>query len=126
MSTLRAFPVESPDGSTVFFVRDRAAAGVWKVPVQGGPESQVGAFRFLGTSHNYAVRPEGIYYASSTDPEQWFELWLYRFATGKSESICRIEKRFGEGLSVSPDGRWLWFAADEARYGDLYMVENFR
>ncbi len=86
----------------------------------------MGAFRGLGTCHNYAVRPEGIYYASSPDPEKWFELWLYRFATGKSESICRIEKRFGEGLSVSPDGRWLWFAADEARYGDLYMVENFR
>jgi Tol biopolymer transport system component len=118
--------VESPDGTTVFFVRDRARSGVWKVPVRGGPESQVGAFRFLGTCHNYAVGPEGIYYASSPDPEQWFELWLYRFATGKSESICRIEKRFGEGLSVSPDGRWLWFAADEARYGDLYMVENFR
>ncbi|MBI1789405.1 MAG: PD40 domain-containing protein [Acidobacteria bacterium] len=118
--------VESSDGTTVFFVRDRAVAGVWKVPLQGGPESQVGAFRFLGTSHNYAVRPEGIYYASSAGPEQWFELRLYRFGTGESESICRIDKRFGDGLSVSPDGRWLWFAADEARYGDLYMVENFR
>jgi Tol biopolymer transport system component len=119
--------VESPDGTTVFFKRERAAASLWKVPVGGGPESQVGAFRFLGTSHNnYAVRPEGIYYASSPDPEKWFELWLYRFATGKPESICRIEKRFGEGLGVSPDGRWLWFAADEAQYGDLYMVENFR
>ena len=119
-------PVESPDGTAVFFVRDRAALSVWKVPVQGGPESQVGAFRFFGTSHNYVVRPEGIYYASWPDPEQWFELWLYRFASEKSESICRIEKRLAEGLSVSPDGRWLWFAAYETGYRDLYMVENFR
>jgi Tol biopolymer transport system component len=118
--------VESLDGTTVFFARDRAAAGVWKVPVRGGPESPVGVFRYLGTSHNYAVGTQGIYYASSPGPEQRFELRLYRFATGKSESICRIEKRFGEGLSVSPDGRWLWFAADEAHSGDLYMVENFR
>ena len=117
--------VESPDGRSVFFVH-RPSAGVWRVPVSGGPETEVGEFRILGTPHNFVVRSEGIYYAASADPEQWFELELYRFATGKSESLCRIEKRFGEGLSVSPDGRWLFFAADEARDGDLYIVENFR
>ncbi len=118
--------VESPDGKTVFFVRDRLSGGVWKVPVQGGPETQVGSFRILGYSQNYAVGPEGVYYASSTDPEKWFELWFFRFASEKSESICRIERRLGEGFSVSPDGRSLFFAADEFRDGNLYMVENFR
>ena len=118
--------VESTDGKTVFFARDRLSGGVWKVSTQGGPETQVGAFRVLGRSQNYAVRPEGIYYASSLEPEKWFELWLFRFASEKSEPICRIEKRLGDGLSVSPDGRWLWFSADEFRDGNLYMVENFR
>jgi len=118
--------VESTDGRTVFFARGRISAGLWKVSIQGGPENEVGPFRLLGTSHNYAVRPQGIYYAFSSDPEQWFDLFLYRFATGKSESLARVEKRLGVGLSVSPDGRWVLFAADEARDGDLYMVENFR
>jgi hypothetical protein len=119
--------VESVDGGTLYFARSRFSSEIWKIPVAGGQESRVGSFEMAGCrSQNYAVRREGIYYVTAPDPEHWFELWLYRFATGESESIRRIEKRIGEGLSVSPDGHWLLFAADEARNGDLYMVENFR
>jgi Tol biopolymer transport system component len=114
------------DGTEVFFARDRLSAPIWKVSVRGGQESMVGTFHITGRCQNFAVGAEGICYVLSTDPERWFELWLYRFATGKSELIRRIEKRHGRGLSVSPDGRWLVFSADEAQYGDLYMVENFR
>jgi eukaryotic-like serine/threonine-protein kinase len=119
--------VESADGATVYFARGGASTGIWKMPAAGGEESQAGAFRIFGCrSQDFAVSAEGIYYASSADPEHWFELWLYRFSTGKSERMCRIEKALWEGLSVSPDGRWLLFAATEAGSGDLYMVENFR
>jgi hypothetical protein len=119
--------VESVDGGTLYFARSRFSSEIWKIPVAGGQESRVASLEMVGTrSQNYAVRQEGIYYVTAPDPEHWFELWLYRFATGESESIRRIEKRIGEGLSVSPDGHWLLFAADEARNGDLYMVENFR
>jgi Tol biopolymer transport system component len=119
--------VESVDGGTLYFARSRFSSEIWKIPVAGGQESRVASLEMVGTrSQNYAVRQEGIYYVTAPDPEHWFELWLYRFATGKSESIRRIEKRIGEGLTISPDGRWLLFAADEARNGDLYLVENFR
>jgi hypothetical protein len=44
-----------------------------------------------------------------------------------SERLGRIERKLWEGLSVSPDGRWLLFSGfDNTRSGDLYMVENFR
>jgi hypothetical protein len=93
----------------------------------GGEETQAGSFKIFGCrSQNFTVSAEGIYYASSADPEHWFELWFCRFSAGKSERIRRIEKTLWQGLSVSPDGRSLFFAATGARYGDLYMVENFR
>ena len=87
----------------------------------------MGDFRVLGPrSENFAVRSDGIYYISSEDPQRWFEVWFYRFSTGKSEHIGRINEPVGDGLSVAPDRHWLLVAASEARSGDLYMVENFR
>jgi len=119
-------PLESPDGTAVFFTREPLSDHIWKVSVRGGEEAQTGGFRILGPCYNFAVSTQGIYYASSPDSERWFELWLYRFSTGKSEPISRIQKGLAEGLSVSPDGRWLLFAAVEGQFGDLYMVEDFR
>ena len=114
-------PEIAPDGE-----REPLSDGIWKVAAGGGEESRVGSFRISGHSNNFAVGREGIYYASSADPERWFELWFCRFSTGKSERISRIDKRLWAGMSVSPSGRWLLFTAMEAKSGDLYMVENFR
>jgi Tol biopolymer transport system component len=121
-------PVESPDGTNVYFVREGLSSGIWRVPAGGGAESQVGDFEIFGCrSQNFAVAGDGIYYASSADPERWFELWFYRLSSGHSERIGRIERKLWEGLSVSPDGRWLLFSGfDNTRSGDLYLVENFR
>jgi hypothetical protein len=111
----------------VYFARELFSAGVWKIPPGGGEETQVGTFRLLGCRpQNFTVHADGIYYISSEDPQRWFELWLYRFSTGTTERIGLVGQTVSEGLSVSPDGRWLLMSASEGRTGDLYMVENFR
>jgi Tol biopolymer transport system component len=120
-------PVESVDGATVYFGRQGAPGTVWKVPAGGGEETRVGNFTVNGRRYlNFAVGAQGIYYASTSDPIHWFELWRYRFSTGKSERIRRIETMFWQGLSVAPDDRWLLFVAAQDDHGDLQMVENFR
>jgi len=122
------FPVESADGTTVFFVSEEGSISSWKTTNTGGSESPVGEFHVLGSkAHNFAVTGQGIYYVSSTEPESWFEIWMYRFSNGRAELISRINnKRIWEGLSVAPDGLWLAFNASEPQGGDLYMVDNFR
>ncbi len=119
-------PVESPDGSVVYYAKGLFSDALWRVSAAGGKEAPVGALRILGRPHSFAVTAQGIYYASSSNPEQYFEVFLHRFATGSSERIAHIDKRLGDGLSVSPDGRWLLFPAFEDQFGDLYVVENFR
>ncbi|MFN0168198.1 MAG: hypothetical protein ACKV22_17370 [Bryobacteraceae bacterium] len=120
-------PVESVDGAMVYFGRQGPPGTVWKVPAGGGEEAQVGNFTVNGRRYlNFTVGAQGIYYASSSDPIHWFELWLYRFSTGKSERIHRIDTMFWQGLSVAPDDRWLLFVAAQNDHGDLQMVENFR
>jgi hypothetical protein len=65
-------------------------------------------------------------FAIFENPGRWFELRLYHFSTGKSERISLINKGISNGMSVSPDGRWLWFSGVDEGATDLYMVENFR
>jgi Tol biopolymer transport system component len=117
--------VESTNGGTVYYSREQMASGIWKVAAGGGEEIQVGSFRVF-QCHTFAVSSEGIYYTSSDAPERWLDLWLYRFTSGKSERISRINKRPWSGMSVSPDNRWLLFTASEGGSADLRIVENFR
>ena len=118
--------VESLDGSSVYYSRERTASGVWKVAAGGGEEQQVGDFRFSLHAGNFAVGKRGIYYIFSDEPERWFDLFLYRFSTGKPERISRVKKRPWNGIDVSPDERFLLFTTTEGDSSNLHLVENFR
>ena len=118
--------VESVDGGTVYFSRERTASSVWKVEAAGGEEQPVGDFRFSLHYSNFAVGRNGIYYIFSEEPERSFDLFLYRFSTGKPERISRVNKLLWTGISISPDDRYLLFTASEGGSADLHLVENFR
>jgi hypothetical protein len=120
---------ESPDGRFLYYFRGQPSGAVWRVPVAGGEEQPVA--ETLRGPLNIAVSAEGLYNVSWADyPLPGFLLRFYRFATGKSEVVGRINATLGTGLAVSPgpEGapRWLLFTDFEARRGDLVLVENFR
>jgi Tol biopolymer transport system component len=118
--------VESVDGWTVYFSRERTASSVWKTGTAGGEEQQVGDFHFSLHYSNFAVGRNGVYYIYSEEPERSFDIFLYRFSTGKSERISRVNKLLWTGICISPDERYLLFTASEAGSADLHLVENFR
>ena len=35
-------PTESPDGKTLYFAKESGTEGVWKMPMEGGPETTGG------------------------------------------------------------------------------------
>jgi Tol biopolymer transport system component len=51
---------------------------------------------------------------------------LYDFATRRARSLAS-DPRFGtdDGLSVSPDGKWLLYAGG-INTSDIMMIDNFR
>src|SRR5207248_1091127 len=113
--------VESLDGRTIYFSKQTGAGSIWKMPVEGGQETQLAGslYRF-----NFAVAKQGIYYMTASQSDGTSELKLYRFATGTSRTILPI--KFPElGMDVSPSGRYLAYTQVDEAGSDLMLVENF-
>jgi len=117
------YAVESPDGKFLYYSRSWYApenTELWRVPVEGGEETRI--IGSVGTGF-FAVGERGIYFLSG-----WVNpaVQLFHFATGKIETVARLEGQMAGGLSVSPDGRWLLYSKWQRRGSDLMLVENFR
>ncbi len=118
---------ETFDGRFFYYLKgDPEIAGLWKVSMDGGEESQVlkSVCRL-----NFAVVDKGIYLIPSFDSslnEESFPVQFFSFATEKVGTIAEIRGQPAYGFSVSPDCRWLLYAQYEPFGGDLWMVENFR
>jgi len=100
------------------------SSSLWKVPVEGGQETQV-----LKTVHcgNFAVTHRGIYFIPN-----WFKptiIDFLNFSTNRIEQITQFDVQPLCGFSLSPDGRYLLYTSLEpqTRSGTgLMLVENFR
>ena len=115
--------MESPDGSLFYFTRGPEKS-LWRVPVEGGEESQVLESLFGGI---YEVVEDGVYFVPPSTPEAGFSVQFLRFATGAVEHVMSLERQpGGKTLSVSPDGRSILYSQMEDFQSDIMLVENFR
>jgi len=112
---------ESTDGSTLYFVR-RAEEGftIWKIPIEGGEESQV--LSSLELPHGFRVFDDGIYFIRFSPSGRSFS--FYDFATGQTGQIIQDFKY--QAWSVSPDQKWLLVTKQQEAESDLFLVEDFR
>ena len=124
--------LESPDGKWLYYTRaEEEAAGLWKVPVDGGEEAKV---LESVNPRAIAVTAEGIYFLTDDGFEPagtrrpLASLQFLSFATGKTKPIATVEKApLGlTGLTVSPDRRWILYTRTDQQGSDLMLVENFR
>ena len=116
--------MESPDGSLFYFTRGPEKS-LWRVPVEGGEESQVLESLFGGI---YEVVEDGVYFVPPSTPEAGFSVQFLRFATGAVEHVFSLERQppIGNFLNVSPDRRSILYSQVEDFQGDIMLVENFR
>ena len=119
------YGVESPDGKFIYYLAETSegeGTELRRVPVEGGEE-----IRITGVVHPqfFSVVERGIYYISSSENPA---VQRFNFATRKVETVAKVEGRVAWGFSVSPDSRWLLYAALEggSEQSDLMMVEKFR
>jgi len=123
----------SPDGRFLYFTRAKGLSwtyresSLWKVPVEGGPETLV-----METIHSgyWCLTQNGMCYLDTTGREDLpFPIEFLDFGSGKKRMLTqlRVEPQWNlTSISASRDGRWLVFPDRERMQRDLILVENFR
>jgi len=76
------------------------------------------------------VVEQGIYFLTAEKMDRP-AIEFFNFTTGRLIEVATLAKPFRlatnpEGLSVSPDGRWILYTQEDQRDTDLMRVENFR
>ena len=117
-------PVESPDGRFLYFSKYEAG-GVWKMPVEGGEETQVLEEVRGGGWPNWALTPGGIYFLRF-DKSPHATVQFLDFASKKIIPIWTLEKEPGWGLSLAHDGKSIVYVQNEFAESNLILVKNFR
>jgi len=118
------YPVESYDRETLYFVKSGRASTIYALPLK--PEGAVTAVMGMPAVSDqslWTVVPEGIYFAPMAAPKS---LQYFDFASKRVQRISKFENNFVNGLSVSPDGRWLLYTQVDKENSDIMLVENFR
>lgn len=117
-------PLESPDGQKIFFSSFLPDSMVYEVSLNHpGEESAIPGMPVLADSSLWALASEGIYFIPKTAPHS---LRYYDFATAKTRPVLNIDKNLENGLSVSPDGRWIIYAQTDQLNADIMLVDNFK
>ncbi|HEY1217228.1 MAG TPA: protein kinase, partial [Bryobacteraceae bacterium] len=117
------FPLESPDGKMVYYVK---SGELFRVPVNGGQERPLGLHVIRD---DFAIMPDGIYYIAQMHGNQFRggELRFYDFATRRERVIQPLgDVLFLFGFSVSPDRKTFLYSAEQSTASTLLLVENFR
>ena len=53
-------------------------------------------------------------------------LRYYDFASREIRDVLKLQKDFSDGLSISPDGRYLLYSQVDDLNSDIMLVENYR
>jgi serine/threonine protein kinase/Tol biopolymer transport system component len=117
--------VWSPDGRTIAFARSTEAG--WKVYTRAADGTGAESLLFPGTGmFNYpeSWSKDGRWLvARSADEGGGFDLWKIPIGGGAAELYQRTPAR-ETGASLSPDGRWVVYSADDDGKTELY-VQSF-
>jgi Tol biopolymer transport system component len=123
--------LESPDGQTVYYAKERHAPGVWNVPANGGPERMVSE---LAWQNLWSVANDGVYYFDlSGQDQQVFDtprqipLRKIDLNTKKVTTVTSILTDLPNGvpaLDVRGDGKYLAWVGRREHRSELMLIRN--
>jgi Tol biopolymer transport system component/DNA-binding winged helix-turn-helix (wHTH) protein len=117
------FPQESFDGSLLYFALRPVNTDLHKISLNGDFQiSEVRGLPPIFRANLYEVVQSGIYFVPADAPRS---LRYFDFASRKVSDVFHLEKDFAQGLSVSPDGRWLLYSQVDEKNTDIMLADHF-
>jgi len=117
-----AIALESPDRTQVFFTKT-TERGLWMLDLVSGAESKMVADT-VGLEC-FAMGRRGVYFEHSGEGSG-FVISFMSFSDHVVHDLAIIEAPVGDGLTVSPDERYIVYSQIDHSGSDLFLVENFR
>jgi Tol biopolymer transport system component/DNA-binding winged helix-turn-helix (wHTH) protein len=118
---------ESPNGKHFYYAKGRDVPGIWRVPVEGGPETLVVDHHGAGFWRSWAVTEEGIYFVTAEMPPRPI-IEFFSFGTGEVRQVTTLDRPVSArvwGFSVSPDRRWILYTQSDQSSSDIMLMEGF-
>ena len=121
----------SPDGESIYFVRELTGTTLWKLSTGSGAVSQVMDGLVPYCSSCWAVSTKGIYYLGSTRASvNGQAIYFHDFATGSDKLIAEYPEPLlplgGGPFSLSPDGHYLLCVRVDPSNADVMRIEPYR
>ena len=115
---------ETPDGKLLYYTKEhRTATSLWRMPANGGPEVQivnsVWAEGFAPTRH-------GVYFLTPLTNDKLYAIEFLDSVRDFPVRLKTLTSPAVRGLSLSPDGSALIYAALVGSSSDLMLAEGFR
>jgi eukaryotic-like serine/threonine-protein kinase len=116
--------LETYDGTTLYYSKNRELPSLWKTPILGGDEIEIQPA--LNKWEQFALTSKGIYFVPRKGDRESSFLQFINLTGGPARNIATIDGAAIGSLSVSPDGRRILFSQIDQTISDLMLVENFR
>jgi serine/threonine protein kinase len=118
-------PMESRDGKYLIYSNVRAP-GIFRRSLEGdvraNPEERL-VEDYRPPAGGWAAAPDGIYY-TAIEGGTFRAIRFYDYATRASTDVFSAPLQIAGGLTVSPDSKYLWYAATPDNSGsDLALLE---
>lgn len=118
-----SYPLESYDGTTLFFVRRGYSEELYQLPLQSSStESLEKRIPALHDQSLYTVTSDGIYFVPSNAPKSILYL---DFVSGKVRKVTDMARPTNNGLSISPDGKSILYTQISEANANLMLVDHF-
>ena len=117
--------VESSDGKVLYFTWWTGNTNIMTLPLDrpGAPPQAVPGLPKVFDEAQWTLAANGIYFTPHDNPRI---ICFFDFAIGQTRQIFKADKDLGEGMSISPDGRYMLYSQIDESNADIMLVDNFR